>query len=89
MRNYTTGQNALWLMNGTSLQSIVDLPALANTNYRIDAVGDFDGDGKPDIVLRNYSTGQNALWLMDGTTLRTISDLPWLVNVAYEITGPR
>jgi hypothetical protein len=27
LRNYTTGQNALWLMNGTSVTSIVDLPA--------------------------------------------------------------
>lgn len=32
--NYITGQNAVWVMGGLTT-AIVDLPALANTNYEI------------------------------------------------------
>jgi len=30
--------------------------------------GDFDGDGRTDILWRDSSSGQNAVWYMDGTT---------------------
>ena len=29
-------------------------------------VGDFNGDGKSDLVWRNNDTGETALWLMNG-----------------------
>jgi hypothetical protein len=31
--------------------------------------GDFNGDGKTDLLLENPSTFQAAVWLMDGTTV--------------------
>jgi hypothetical protein len=37
-------------------------------NWSIAGVGDFDGDGKPDILWRNGTTGENAIWLMNGVT---------------------
>jgi len=30
-------------------------------------VGDFNGDGRADILWRNSSTGENYVWLMNGT----------------------
>ena len=87
LRNHSTGQNAIWKMDGTAFSGIVDLPALPNTNYRIEGVGDFNGDGKPDIVWRNYTTGQNAVWLMNRTSLSGIVDLPALPNTNYHIEG--
>jgi hypothetical protein len=87
LRNYSTGQDALWLMNGTAFSSIVDLPALPAAAYHIEGTADFNADGKTDIVLRNHSTGQNALWIMNGTSLSTIVDLPALANTDYHIEG--
>ena len=87
LRNYTTGQNAVWIMNGTALSSIVDLPLLANTSYRIEGTADFNANGSTDIVLRNYATGQNALWLMSGTAVSAVVDLPALPNTAYHFEG--
>src|SRR5205085_6012637 len=53
--------------------------------------GDFDGDGKPDIVWRNSMTGANAIWLMNGTTFNNNgTDIRNLLPVTiqqYRIVG--
>ncbi len=59
----------------------------ANLNYALVAVGDFNGDTKPDILWRNTSTGANALRYLDGVMLSDISDLPALPNPDYSIVG--
>ena len=56
-------------MNGVTLSGISDLPALPNPAYAIVGTGDFNGDGKPDILWRNTTTGANAVWYMNGVTL--------------------
>jgi hypothetical protein len=66
-RNTVTGENLIWLMNGTGYGSTVSLLA-APTNWSIVGVGDFNGDGKPDILWRNTATGENLIWLMNGTS---------------------
>ncbi len=38
--------------------------------------GDFNGDGKPDLVLWNASTGQRVVWNFNGTSRTSISTLP-------------
>jgi hypothetical protein len=34
----------------------------------IGSVGDFNGDGKPDIFWHDSLTGNNGFWWLDGTT---------------------
>jgi hypothetical protein len=46
------------------------LRTVAQQSWRIVQVGDFDGDGKSDILWRNSSTGDNYLYPMDGTTIK-------------------
>jgi hypothetical protein len=87
IRNYTNGNNAVWLMNGTSFAGVANLPALPDTNYRMAGGGDFNGDGHPDVVWRNQVTGSNAVWLMNGTSFVTIANLPALPNTAYRFNA--
>jgi hypothetical protein len=87
LRNYTTGQTAVWVMNGTSVSSIIDLPGLTNVNFRIEGTADFNGDGSSDILWRNYVTGQNALWLMQGASVSSVVDLPSLANIDFHFEG--
>jgi hypothetical protein len=65
-QNTATGDRLLWLMNGTSFSSGVDLGTIS-TQWQIAAIGDFNADGQPDILWQNTSTGERLIWLMNGT----------------------
>jgi hypothetical protein len=41
---------------------------IADTNYRIAAAGDYDGDGNADLLWRHVANGDMWLWLMNGAT---------------------
>jgi hypothetical protein len=92
-RNYSTGQNRVWLMNGVSLSQEVSLDSQADLNWRMVATGDFDSDGKVDILWRNYSNGQNRVWLMNGTaysnsvTLNSVADANWRIAGTGDFNG--
>ena len=45
-----------------------------STDWSIVETGDFDGDGKSDILWRN-SDGDVGIWFMNGTTLLNNPDL--------------
>jgi hypothetical protein len=50
-------------------------------------VGDFNGDGKPDILWQNNSTGHNSVWYMNGVTVSGVADLRAFSNTAYTMAG--
>ena len=62
------------------LRTVVDL------NWEVKGTGDYDGDGKADVLWRNAVSGENYLYFMDGTTikpsegyLRTVPQPDWQV----------
>ncbi|MBN1916661.1 MAG: FG-GAP repeat protein [Verrucomicrobia bacterium] len=67
----TTGYVGIWLLNGTSLRR-GGVPAAVNPadGWEIKGVGDFNGDGKADLVWRSDISGSVAVWLMNGLSLR-------------------
>lgn len=92
-RNYATGQNVVWFMDGAKSLSSSSLMPVGDPNWRIEGANDFTGDGKPDIVWRNYATGQNSLWVMDGTVTRSgihlspVGDPNWQIQGTVDFTG--
>src|SRR5438552_15248338 len=72
-------------MNGWTIASGGLIRTVADQAWQVKGIGDFDGDGKADILWRNSSTGENYLYAMNGLTiasegyLRTV-DHAWQVK---------
>ena len=67
------GTPAVWLMNGTNAASVsaigpfAPFPTNPGPGWHIKDDGDFDGDGKSDVLWQN-DDGTPAVWLMNGLT---------------------
>jgi hypothetical protein len=72
-RHSTSGQNVVWFMNGVDMigGEFTTPPALADTRWQMVGTGDFDRNGRPDILWRHDFSGENVLWYMNGTVLTT------------------
>jgi hypothetical protein len=91
----TTGAVSFWLMNGTAFSSSGTLtPVLDPLPFnQIAGVGDFNGDGKTDIVFENTITGARSIMFLNGTTfLSTVSltTLPtaWILERPIHYRAP-
>jgi uncharacterized repeat protein (TIGR01451 family) len=85
----TSGHLAAWRMAGTTFGSAaVPTPdALPAASWRLGGIGDFDGDGRPDLLWRDQATGANAVWRMDGLARIAAVALPALADTAWQIAG--
>ena len=93
-RNFATGENYIYLMNGTSITAEGYLRTVADQNWTVVAVADFTGDSKDDILWRNIATGENYLYPMNGLAIaagegyvRTVADQNWTVVGAGDFDG--
>jgi VCBS repeat-containing protein len=86
-RNYSTGRNAIWQLNGVSLELSTAIAGVSDPNWKIQGSGDFNSDGKSDIVWRNTATGANSIWLMNGASLTASIPIPALTGSGWQIGG--
>jgi RHS repeat-associated protein len=71
LANAVSGATHVWPMQGkTILPTEGDLRPVTDPNWTLAATGDFDGDGKLDVLWRNATTGDNYIWFLDGTTIK-------------------
>ena len=93
-RNSSTGENYFYPLNGLAIGAGEGyVRTVADTSWRIAGTGDFNGDGKGDVLWRNSSTGQNYVFLMSGTAMlgegfvRTVPDHDWEVVGVADFNG--
>ena len=90
------GRNVLWGMAGPEYGgSFKDLYLVADANWSVAAVADYNRDGSSDYLWRNQATGENIWWLMDaeGSTftgfvsLTTVTYPEWTIVGAADTNG--
>jgi aqualysin 1 len=96
-RNEATGGLTAWLMSGTTVLSNTPLnpSVLADLAWQIAGLGDFNHDGKTDILWRHQGSTQLVAWLMDGVnqvgggllTPATLPDTNWRPSATGDFNG--
>ena len=78
-------------MNGTNLAALATVTpgVVSDPNWKIAGIGDFNGDGQPDILWQHQTTGTLSAWLMNGTNLATLATVtPGVVSdTNWKIVG--
>jgi hypothetical protein len=100
-RNSANGMNLVWYMGpsatGPTKIGKAFLDTVADINWKMVGIADFNGDGYPDILWRNSSNGMNLVWYMGpsatGPTkigkafLNTVGDLNWEIVGTADFNG--
>ncbi len=92
-RNQATGQNYLWLMDGSTRRDGAWVLTIADQNWKIGGAADFNADGRTDILWRNSATGDNYVWFMDGEKringawILKVADLNWKIAGVADFSG--
>ena len=70
-QNEVTGQISVWLMDGTTRRDgqLLSPSVVADTDWRIVGVADFDRDGQSDLLWQHQSNGLIAVWYMSGLSM--------------------
>lgn len=69
-RHYGTGQVYVWLLDGVNNIGSISHGSISpslSLEWRLICIGDFNADGKSDLLWRHAQTGGVYVWLMNGT----------------------
>ncbi|ALN62932.1 FG-GAP repeat family protein [Lysobacter antibioticus] len=87
-RHSRTGQVYVHLMeSGRILPASGYSFSVGDLNWKIVALGDFDGDRKTDLYWRNSVNGTNDIWFMNGVIPRSVVTVYREPNLAWSVAG--
>ena len=69
VRDQSSGNIKIWLMDQAQLTGQYELEGIADPNWTVMSSSDFNGDGKADLAWHNRLTGEVQLWNLDGQTI--------------------
>ena len=76
-------QVAVWYMGGAQGNTLLWWDWLSSTGltgWRVAGTGDFNGDGKPDLVWQNDATQQVVVWFLGGSQGNSYLGWDWLAQ---------
>lgn len=82
-----SGVVRVWRMAGLAIveDAIVAGTGTVPSDWRVEAMGDVDGDGRADLVWRHASRGELRAWFMDGASRRATRVLHAGVPLEWEV----
>jgi hypothetical protein len=86
LRNSSTGQNWMYLMNGSTISSSVGINSIP-APWAVAGTGDYDGNGTADILWRNGTTGQNWMYLMNGAAITSSLSVNTVAGSDWQVAG--
>lgn len=75
LRDTSSGNITIWLMEQAKLTSQYDIEGISDLNWSVMSSSDFNGDGKSDLAWHNNATGEVQLWHLDGQTILSKTSL--------------
>ncbi len=96
LQNSSDNSIALWYTSGTN-HSVISggdyVNPVPTAGWKVVGVGDFNGDGKSDLVFQNQTTNQIAIWFMNGPNyiggvlMPYVPPAGWLAVGAGDLNG--
>ncbi|HJR55207.1 MAG TPA: VCBS repeat-containing protein, partial [Rhizomicrobium sp.] len=77
---------SLWQMNGLAIQGTADAGSLG-ADWQTLGSGDFNGDGKADILWHRSSDGALGVWVMNGANITAGERLSSSTSAAWSLAA--
>jgi hypothetical protein len=75
LRRASDGMVAVAAMDGAQVLSFTTIAAVNPLEWAIQGVGDYDGDGRDDILWRNALDNTVYVWTLNGATIESAGGL--------------
>lgn len=91
LQDDVTGALRVWYLDSWTVVTQASLnPPVVNPLWKIRAVADYSGDGRPDLVWQHITNGGLYLWILNGASLGSSGYLSsQSVNPIWRMVGPR
>ena len=91
-RQSGTGSLMEWQMNGSQIAASQAITfqgqsVTPDASWSMVEIGDFNGDGKSDMLWRQSSTGQVQEWLMNGSQIVASNSLSSMADASWQVLG--
>jgi hypothetical protein len=80
------GTLVAWLMDGRTVAS-VGVVGWAGPTWAVQGVGDFNGDGRADILWRETTSGSTYIWFMNATAISSAAFTQAFADPTWTIQG--